>query len=68
MIRTQRQVNRLLGKTIREIELRKLKDVNGRTAVEPVIILEDGTRLYFIVCELEDDYAATMHEIRVGKK
>jgi hypothetical protein len=68
MITTKRQAARLVGKTIREVELRRLKDKNGRTAVEPVITLDDGTRLYFGVAELEDDYAVTMGEIRVGRK
>ena len=69
MISTKREVKRLVGKTITDIVLNRTRDKNGRSAVEPVIILNDGTRLYFSVAELEDDYAVTMHEIRApGRK
>lgn len=47
------QLSKLTGRKIRSIKLRPFPDGNGGLAYNPVILLDNGTRLVFIVQETE---------------
>lgn len=53
--------NRLLGKTIKKVELRSKPDGRGGRYQNPVITFTDGTRLAFSVTETEvAEYGVTL--------
>jgi hypothetical protein len=68
VITTKRQTKKLVGRTITEVRLSRYRANSGRWVAEPTITLDDGTRLYFVTRELENDYAVEMGGVRDGKE
>jgi len=65
----QRQIRickKLVGKTIKKIELNEFNDGRGSVAFDPTIIFEDGTEICFSVQETDDDYG--VYFILIGRR
>ena len=59
----------LAGKTIARVSVDRFEDGRGGIATDPIIVLDDGSILYFTVSETEvGEYGITLHRGLPQKK
>jgi hypothetical protein len=69
MITTKALAASLLGKRIVEVTFTRTKDNTGQPVAQPTLVLSNGSKLAFVVRELEGDYAVEMMQVTwEGKK